>query len=370
MKKLVLGCVVAFLAAALVIMFWPMGGSSTLSKRDTKKLARVEDNLNRYHGTSLSYHKNRLRDAGNDIVQLVEKYPENSPVNFQLARFYLIYSGAVGDKEFSENTTKKTFDILDDIIKRDPGFDQAYILRATLYYADENLEKAKAELAKAEKLGTTDPWFDLIWAGMLVDESTAEHDDAKHVQAMEYYQKAYENPKGSVRSRDTALWGMNHYYGNHDATDKAVSMLKKIIENEPDHPWTYMNYASYVLCWQDDYETSIKYSRQGLEIMNYPMGNKWLAAGLYRKWADIIYHMLPRTDQKVQAAKDIYAEAQSLYSDVADVITTKQCPAMDFVQTMMLSEGIALPKFKSDPEQKPQPKPDPQKTDRDKQKPL
>jgi tetratricopeptide (TPR) repeat protein len=119
---------------------------------------------------------------------------------------------------------------------------------------------------------------------------------------------------------------MVRYYRRMRKLDQADEMYRKEIAYDPHYAWNYGNYAQFLLCEKDDYDAAIGRARQALAIMNYGAGRYWLAAALYRKWAQSLLA------GSVEAAAPYFVEAQSLYPNPAEIAgNASSCPPLGHV---------------------------------------
>lgn len=131
----------------------------------------------------------------------------------------------------------------------------------------------------------------------------------------------------------SAFGGLIRYYQSVDQLDLADEMYRKNIDFEPDTAWNYGNYAQFLLCSRDDYNKSIYRSREALDIMNYGVARYWLAAALYRKWADYVLSGEPKKGEP------FFLEARAIYPDLDGITAnTKTCKSLSFISQALIAK--------------------------------
>lgn len=184
-------------------------------------------------------------------------------------------------------------------------------------------QQALDALRTAEKLGTQDPWLQNNWADLLIDEGNYEAAASK-------YRKVIDSRTPNKKAKSAAFDGLINYYSGTGKLDETDQTYRKLLAFEPGSAWNYGNYARFLLCWKDDYDGAITRSRQALDIMDYGVGRYWLAAGLYRKWAQYVLHGDPG------AGKAYFLEASAIYPDPNEVVAGAQgCPAVQLIGTAL-----------------------------------
>jgi len=225
-----------------------------------------------------------------------------------------------GSLEAADASIKKAIEI-------DPHYAEAFVLRGHLYRLMGRHQEALAALEKAEKLGTTDPWLQNNWADLLIDEG-------KYEEAARRYRNVIDSQTGNKKAMGSAFEGLIRHYTSVGKLDQADAMYRKRIEFEPNAAWGYGNYAQFLLCQKDDYENSITRSRQALNIMNYGVGRFWLAAALYRKWAQ---SAIAGTNDK---GTQYFLEAQAISPSPNKIAGyAGNCPPVQFI-----AKALALSK--------------------------
>lgn len=252
--------------------------------------------LDEYRG-----HASSLATARADLEDVLKEYASYAPAHREMARYYIM-SGYINSLQFQPGSLEAADTSIKKAIDINPSYAEAFVLRGHLYRLMGRHQDAVSALEQAEKLGTTDPWLQNNWADLLIDEG-------KYEQAAERYRKVIDSKTPNNKAMVAAFEGLIRYYTGVGKLDQADEVFRLQIAFEPDAAWAYGNYARFLLCQKDDYEGAILRSRQALRIMDYGVGRYWLAAGLYRKWAQSVITGVP------DEGKQYFAQAQAVYPD-------------------------------------------------------
>jgi Tfp pilus assembly protein PilF len=275
---------------------------SQLADQLTEAIALLD--AYRGDGAMLSAARTKLED-------IIKQDPSNAPAYREMAR-YFIMRGHISSLDFQPGSLEAADKSLKTALDIDPRYAEAYVLQGHLYRLMQRPTAAQAALAKADELGTSDPWLQNNWADILIDEG-------KFDEAAQRYRKVIESGTLNKKAMISAFEGLTKYYRRINRPDEVDSLYRKQIEYEPDRAWTYGNYAHFLLCDRDDYDGAISRSRQALNIMDYGVGRATLAASLYRKWAGLALN------GKVSEAAKYRSEALSLSSAPAEQIVRSLC---------------------------------------------
>lgn len=305
---------------------------STLKTADETKFNHAVGLLDEYRGDTSA-----LETAGAELDEVLREYPRHAPAYREKAR-YFIMRGHISSLRFQPGSLEAADSSIKKAIEINPNYAEAFVLRGHLYRLMDRHQDAVGALERAEKLGTTDPWLQNNWADLLIDEG-------KYDAAAERYRKVSDSKTQNKKAMGSAYEGLIRYYTRVENLDQADEIYRKKIDLEPNAAWGYGNYAQFLLCQRDDYENSITRSRQALNIMNYGVGRYWLAAALYRKWAQ---HAITGA---VDDGRQYYLEAQAIYPDPNEIVANaKTCPPLRFVaQALARSKGGANPALQGTP---------------------
>ncbi|HEU4664374.1 MAG TPA: tetratricopeptide repeat protein [Dokdonella sp.] len=316
--------------ALAVVLTWSFATAEParkpeLSEADAAKLRHAASLLDAYRGDDAK----PLEAAHSELDEVVEANPRYAPAWRELAR-YRMMSGHTGGAEFAPGALEGADEALARAIASDPGYAAAYVLRGQLYRLMKRPDDAVAALKKAESLGSHDPWLHNNWADLLLDEG-------KFTEAAEHYRKVADDTAAPVKARLAATEGLIEFYLDGGDLDRADGMFRSLIALEPGSARGHTAYAQFLLCQREDYEGAIARARDGLRVENQDAARYWLAAALYRRWAQAVV-----VDGKPDAGKASFAEAQAIFPGVEEVAANAAtCPALDFVAQALSRQAAA-----------------------------
>ncbi len=275
------------------------------------------EQLENYRGDSAALESARLQ-----LHTVLEAEPRFAPAHREMAR-YLIMKGHISGSQFQPGTLEAADAALRKALVINPAYAEAYVLYGHLYRLMGKPGEALAALKKAEKLGTSDPWLHSNWADLLIMQGN-------YKEAGRRYQAVIDSGTKNKKAMGAAFEGLVTYYRDEVGDlKKADSVFRERIAFEPDNAWGHGNYAIFLLCTTNDYESAITRSRQALKIMNYGAARFWLAAALYRKWATSVVEG-PHQDRAT------YLEAQALLANPGDLMVyTNSCPTLRVLATAL-----------------------------------
>lgn len=306
-RRIVLGAILAVAMAFAAIA----AGETKLQRIHAAKFEQAVKLLDDYRGNTAS-----LEQARSALDEVLKANPLFAPAHREKSR-YFIMRGYINTVRFQPGALEAAAASLDKAIELKPNYAEAYVLRGHLYRLMGRHRDALAALEKAERLGTTDPWLHNNWADLLLDEGKFEAAAAR-------YKKVIEGKTQNKKAVAAAFEGLIRYYRSTRNLDRADEIYRKQIAFEPGSAWSYGNYANFLLCEKDDYENAIVRSRQALKIMDYGNGRYWLAAALYRKWANGV--VSGNGDERY------FLEAQKFYPDPNRIAAhAANCPPLRFV---------------------------------------
>lgn len=307
MKRFLFGV----LLTSLVSLAADASDKSPLTGQYAAKFDHAVELLDGYRGNTSD-----LEVALTELSEVLNVYPRHAPSYREMARYSLM-RGDNSSLPFSTGSMGAADAFVKKAIEINPNYAEAFVLRGHLFRLMDRHEDALAALRKAEALGTTDPWLQNNWADLLLDEG-------KFEEAARRYRKVIASETGNKKAMAAAIEGLVRYYTNVGNLDQADLMYRKGIEFEPKSAWGYGNYAQFLLCQRDDYESSIARSRQALSLMSYGVGRYWLAAALYRKWA--AEFTSGGTSAK---GREYFLEAQAIYPDATQIARdANECPPL------------------------------------------
>ncbi|QNA89690.1 hypothetical protein G4G28_16625 [Massilia sp. Dwa41.01b] len=307
MKK----CLAAAALFACVLASATAAEPAPLKRSYAAKFDRAVNLIDEYHGDGEA-----LVAVRKELEEVLRVYPRYAPAYREMARYFML-EGHLHSLRFKPGALEAADAALQKAISIRPHYAEAFVLYGHLYKLMGRHQDALAALAKAEKLGTTDPWLENNWADLLNDEE-------KYEDAAVRYRRVLASGTRNTKAMSAALVGMTTYYLNIGNLDEADAMYRKRIAFRPHMAWTHGDYAQFLLCWKADFEGAIIHGRQALDIMDYGAGRYWLAAALYRKWA--------QAPEDIETGGSAFAQAQDLYPDLTSIVrNAESCPTLAVV---------------------------------------
>lgn len=277
--------------------------------------------LDGYRGDTAS-----LEAARAELEGVLKDNSRSAPAHREMAR-YFIMRGQINSSRFQPGSLEAADLSIKKALEINPNFAEAFVLQGHLYRLMKRHNEAVTALKRAEALGATDPWLQNNWADLLIDEG-------KFEEAAQRYRKVIDSKTPNKKAMVSAFDGLIRYYRSVGKLDQADEIYKKRIEFEPNAAWGYGNYAQFLLCQRDDYDASIKRSREALRVMDYGVARYWLAAALYRRWAQGVISGTP------ESGVQYFTEAQSLHSNPDELAArAESCPPLRFITEARARSG-------------------------------
>jgi Flp pilus assembly protein TadD len=293
------------------------GGSTQLTAAaEDREVKEIADLLDQWTGQS-----EILEQAASRLRPILNQNPKNYRALKEVARYQIMlgyrhqtwaqYDGYAyelgayepGALEGAEMTIRKALEI-------NPKFAEGFALLGYIQQQQTNLDEAVATFAKAEALGTNDPWLQIYWA------RTEENRGYPRV-AEAHWKKAADthtsSPKALAAIR-SHLIAEAIKRGDHET---AVALYRETIRSRPTNAWTRAEFATYLSESLGRNDEALAEARATLAIMDYTIGHHMLAMILYAKWADLV------SEGKVNAAEPYFREAEGIHPDLDDVMVTR-----------------------------------------------
>jgi len=332
MKKILIGCGLVIvcifgLVATGTIDARTYFSKSYLSESETRNLADIKEGLNNLHTIARRDTPYTLLVLGRNIRHLSKRKPDAPAVIHEQARFYILdgYSSCGVHRDCRiKMGLEKAEAILRVSLESSPDYATNHVLLGHVYVQKKNYDKAKLELQIAYDLDSADPWLDYNWARML--NATKQSDEA-----LKLYNKvvASDANQNNHKLLLAALENMEGIYKhqrenlsvspNAEIVDELETVYKKMLTIDAERSSYHKEYAEFLLCWRDDYKTSLKHAQKALKLRNHSWTRRIYGASLYRKWAEDISHGRPDAGQKA------YDRAWAVYPYPEDVPMSNDC---------------------------------------------
>jgi Tfp pilus assembly protein PilF len=318
------------LCAAFAIGGWhgtALSSSTELNFAELNtELMIASDLLDHYAGdpSTLTQAKAKL----DEILRKDELYPPTH----RLLTVYFMKAGYEGQGKFKDGALETAEASLMNALQIDPNYVDAHILAGHLYRRLKRPDEAYASLKRAELLGSTDPWLYNNWADLL-------NEDGKHKEASEYFMKVAESKEHNSAAVSYAISGLSRYYIAINKMDDADSLYRKKISYEPEIAWNYGNYAWFLLCKRDNYDSASAEAESAIKRLNYNAARSTLASALYRKWAAQVL------GGQIVSAEKTYGQAMAVLPGNPTEIVSATCGNSSALNAMHLaSKKIAANK--------------------------
>lgn len=242
---------------------------------------------------------NELARASENLERVLKGNPRNAAARIQMARYYLI-TGHINYRNFRPGSLEKAAAELDFARHVDPKSAQVYVLLGHLYYLGGASRQAVDTLAKAESIGTDDPWLYLNWADALMDLNQWSAAETQLRKAQAAFALKPPAPR-VIKAYHGKLGEVAVYLGKLDEADSAY---RAQLELDPKSAWTHGNYANFLLFNRGLPDAAIDEAQQALQIMNYGMARLTLAAAHYAKWAELKRSKPAKAAEYLKLAKE------------------------------------------------------------------
>jgi Tfp pilus assembly protein PilF len=282
------------------------------------ELNAASDLLDQYAGdpAMLTQAKAKL----DEILIKVELHPPTH----RLLAIYFMKAGYEGQGKFKDGTLETAEASLMNALQIDPNYIDAHILAGHLYRRMKRPDEAYASLKRAELLGSTDPWLYNNWADLL-------NEDGKYKEASVYFSKVMDNKENNSAAISYAISGLSRYYIAINKMDEADSLYRKKISYEPDIAWNYGNYAWFLLCKRDNYDSASTEAQTAMSRLNYNAARSTLASALYRKWAAQVL------GGQVVSAEKTFEQAMAVLPGNPTEIVSATCGSSSALNAMQLA---------------------------------
>lgn len=262
---------------------------------------------------------NALGDANTRLLRALKANPDDYLALKELAR-YQIKSGYINSRyaeyrkgnyyevgNFAPGTLEQAEAALRRAIQINPRFGEGYVLLGNIQLNQTRLDEAAKSLARADELGTDDPWLQVNWARV-------ESARGNYAAANQHAERVLSSSTANKGARGQAYAALTDGYQHTGEYDKAVALYEERIQLEPDDAWLRGNFAAFLNATLGRNDEAIAQARAALQIMDYGVGERTLAMALYGKWADLV------AQGKAKEGQKYFKEASEIYPDLADVM--------------------------------------------------
>ncbi len=238
----------------------------------TDEVTRAAELLKSWDGDT-----SKLDGARTILTRELQANPDSAPALREQARLLMLEGYLIGTKYKPENLAAAATS-LDKAIALAPNDPVAYLLRSRIYANMERFEDAWAALELARKTGADDLGWLLAQGSLLIRQQRFEE---SAVSLGKLLKSAGTTPNQRLEARDgmiqTLLVGLK--------ADEADKVYRDQLKDTPDDAWTHGNYASFLLCWRDDFDSSLAQARTARRLRDYGRVQVVEMAALFRLWA-------------------------------------------------------------------------------------
>lgn len=266
------------------------------------KFNTARDLVNSWRGQS-----DKLASADKLLSTILEEDPQFAPAYREYGRIHIM-NGYIHSEKFKEGSLDLSEKFILKSIEIEPKYADAYVLLGHLYTLMKKYKEAQISLEKAESIGTKNPWLNLNWASLLIEEK-------QYSKALQQYINVLFTQPSDKKAYLTALSGLTKLYEISGDFENARIYFTKQIEYEPESAWILGNYAHFLLFSYGDIDEAIKNGEKALQIMNYEIGRLVLACALYTKWAIFLDDPIKRDN-----AQQYFDQAWSIYPHLTEII--------------------------------------------------
>jgi tetratricopeptide (TPR) repeat protein len=271
--------------------------------------------------------RSTLERARSELNAILKQNPRSAPANREFARYYAM-SGYSKNYDVSLVALAAAEGHLAMALILDPTYSEAYVLQGHVYFLEGRYQEAKDALAKAEVIGSNDPWLQIGWADILMEENDLKGAASR---LLRVYDSRTKNPKAFA----SAIDGLITYYRRTNRDADAQKMYREQIAFDPDVAWSYGGYAGFLLCRMDQADAAIAQFRIANSKMRYGVAISGLAAAYSRKRAATVLN------GKMEAGAKSLEDVQALRARRPVEFIESYCktgPAVDAVK-----RAVSLP---------------------------
>jgi tetratricopeptide (TPR) repeat protein len=263
---------IVLLCACLAVASSP---SFSREMASTDDVARAAELLQSWRGDSRI-----LDDARTILTRELQVNPDSAPALREQARLLMLEGYLIGTTYKPENLSAaaKSLDTAIALAPKDPV---AFLLRARIYTNIERFDDAWAALETARKTGADEREWLLVHASLLIRQQRFD-------EAAVSLGRVLKHPGITPGQRLEARYGMIRTLLVDLKVDQAEKVYRDQLKDTPEDAWTHGNYASFLLCWRDDFDASLAQVRESRRLLDYGNAQAVEMAALFRLWAQQI----------------------------------------------------------------------------------
>lgn len=250
----------------------------------------------------------RKLDAARTILtRELQVNPDSAPALREQARLLMLEGYVAGTRYKPENLAAAA-ESLQKAIALAPDDPVSHLLRARIYANMARFEDAWAALEKARQIGADDREWLLTHATLLNRQQRL---DESAISLVKLLNSAGTTPDQRSDARDGLIQALLVDL----KADEADKIHRDQLEDTPDDAWAHGNYAAFLLCWRDDYVSSLAQASAARRLMEYSKVQSVEMAALLRLWAQQTLD-----GNAADAAKTWKQTGAEQYADVVPVI--------------------------------------------------
>jgi Tfp pilus assembly protein PilF len=219
----------------------------------------------------------KLDEARTILTRELQVNPDSAPALREQARLLMLEGYLIGSKYKPENLSAAAKS-LDKAIALAPTDPASFLLRARIYANMERFDDAWAALETARKTGADEREWPLAHASLLIRQQRFEEAAVSLGKLLKY-------PGITSSQRLEARYGMIRTLLVDLKVDQADKVYRDQLKDTPDDAWTHGNYASFLLCWRDEFDASLAQALESRRLMDYGNAQAVEMAALFRLWA-------------------------------------------------------------------------------------
>lgn len=238
----------------------------------TDEVARAAELLKSWQGDS-----RKLDGARAILTRELQLNPDSAPALREQARLLMLEGYILGTRYKPENlaAAEKSLDKAIALAPTDPV---AYLLRARIYANTERFEDASAALETAKEYDADEREWLLAQASLLIRQDHLEESAVSLGKLLKFKNTT---PNQRLEARNGIIQALLVDL----KTDEAEKHYRDQLKDTPDDAWTHGNYAAFLLCWRDDFESSLAQARTARRLQDYSYVRAVEMASLFRLWA-------------------------------------------------------------------------------------